>query len=281
MIETSDQLGNESQTSPESTQSNSPFDSSNQDMRDAIAELDKMDKFKFQGQEWTPKDLEKAVMRQKDYTQKTQSLAEERKQMESFKNESKFYENLYFDLQKVKSASEKGDNSLVNEFLQVYPEKFHSYLKEILGTTSQQPAQKQQSQPFDFETATRLQKVEKVIYDQEVAKNEAYISSTVDKMSKKYPDAIPEMAIARVYEAHNAGTKITEREWDKAFQQVDEQIKGVVKARYGDLVKKQQDANQRGRDVDSGGGTIGRAPEKFKSLGDVTKFAISDLTRKP
>jgi hypothetical protein len=250
-------------------------------MRDAIAELDKMDKFKFQGQEWTPKDLEKAVMRQKDYTQKTQSLAEERKQMEAFKNESKFYENLYFDLQKVKSASEKGDNSLVNEFLQVYPEKFHSYLKEILGTTSQQPAQKQQSQPFDFETATRLQKVEKVIYEQEVAKNEAYISSTVDKMSKKYPDAIPEMAIARVYEAHNAGTKITEKEWEKAFQQVDEQIKGVVKARYGDLVKKQQEANQKGRDVDSGGGTMGRAPEKFKSLGDVTKFAISDLTRKP
>ena len=281
MIESSEQTqGIETQSSPESTQERGSFDSSTQDVRDAMTELDKMDRFKFQGQEWSPKDLERAIMRQKDYTQKTQSLAEERKQIEAAKQESKFYENLYYDLKQVKTAVESGNNSLVNEFLKVYPEKFHSYLKDVLGNNETRQAQNQQSPSYDVETLSRLQKVEKVIFEQEVAKNEASINSTVAAMSKKYPDAIPEMAIARVYEAHNAGTKITEKEWDKAFQQVDEQIKGVVKARYGDLIKKQTDANKRGRDVESGGGTPGRAPEKFKSLKDVTNFAIQDLSRK-
>lgn len=279
MIESSEHSQEiETQSSPESSNNNDfSRQSSNQDMADAIAELDKMEKFKFQGQEWSPKDLEKAILRQKDYTQKTQSLAEERKQIETQKAETKFYENLYYDLNAVKQNPQ-----LVSEFLRTYPEKFHSYLRDVLQNDQTKPNEnKQQSSPqVDFETASRLQKLESVLFEQEVAKNAQVIESRISDLTKKYPDALPEMAIARVYEAANAGKKVTDADWEKAFQQVDTQIKNLVKTRYGDLVKKQSETNKRSRDVESGGGTPGRAPEKFKSLKDVTAFAIQDMTRK-
>ena len=57
-------------------------------------------------------------------------------------------------------------------------------------------------------------------------------------------------------------------------------MKDFVKAKYGNLVKPQTEANNKSRDVDSGGGTIGRAPKKFSNFGDITKHAVRDLTGK-
>jgi hypothetical protein len=122
-----------------------------------------------------------------------------------------------------------------------------------------------------------MQKLESFYQEQEVAKNTAEINKTVDSMAKKYPDALPELAIARVYEAFNRGEQVTPETWEAAFKTVNEQMIARDKARYGDLVKKQTAANNKSRDVDSGGGTIGRAPQKFSKLSDVTAHAINDL----
>ena len=237
-----------------------------------LYELEKLSKFKYQGQEWTPKDLEAAILRQKDYTQKTQSLSKER---ESFTSEKKYYENLYHDLNSVRN-----NPTLAEQFIKIYPEKFHSYLKSILETDQNQAVKQQeqsQSPKYDVDMMSRMQKLENFYYEQEVAKNTQEIDKIVTDMSKKYPDAMSEVAIARVYEAHNRGEEITPETWETAFKTVDQQMKDHFKARYGDLVKKQTEANNKSRDVDSGGGTVGRAPQKFKSLADVTKHAIDDL----
>lgn len=242
-----------------------------------IYELEKLSKFKYQGQEMTPKDLEAAILRQKDYTQKTQALSKER---ETFQSEQKYYENLYYDLNNVKNNPQ-----LAEQFIKVYPEKFHSYLKQILGETSNQ-SQSQQSQnqsqkpQYDVEMMSRMQKLESFYHEQEVAKNTQEINATVERLSKKYPDALSELAISRVYESYNRGEEITPETWETAFKTVDQLMKDHVKAKYGDLVKKQTEANNKSRDVDSGGGTPGRAPQKFKSLGEVTKHAINDLTNR-
>ena len=284
--------GDNSQTTESSTPISSPdaitakdvfgktdrFDKMDQGAQEpTIYELEKLSKFKYQGQELTPKDLEAMILRQKDYTQKTQSLSKER---DSFTQEQKYYENLYTDLQNVKN-----NPHLVSEFIKVYPEKFHSYVKQVLDQNNNQ-TQPQQSQDqgqkpqYDVEMMSRMQKLETFYHEQEVAKNTQEINSTVESMSKKYPDAIAEMAIGRVYEASNRGEKITQETWENAFKTVDAQMKDFVKAKYGDLVKKQTEANKKSKDVDSSGGTIGRAPQKFKSLGEVTRHAINDLTNK-
>lgn len=238
-------------------------------------ELDKMEKFKYKGKEYTVSDLEKAFLRQKDYTKKMQEMAQTQ---ESFNTERKFYENLYADLQNVKD-----DPRLAAEFIKIYPEKFYAYLEQVLkqstSAQSQTSTGNQPSQP-DVQLMSRLNKLETFYHEQEVAKVTTSINSQIDKLKVKYPDAIPEIAIARIYEAHNEGTKITNEMWDKAFKDSQDLIEGKVKAKYGDYVKKQTEANKKARDVDAGGGTPGKAPKKFKSLKEVTEFAVSDMTGK-
>ena len=279
MMETNEQADNSTQTPPEPITSKDVFntDFSKLDqgaIEPTVYELEKLSKFKFQGQELTPKDLEAAILRQRDYTQKTQALSKER---ESFKSEQKYYENLYYDLQNVKNNPQ-----LANEFIKIYPEKFHTYLKQILNgeSNSQAPTQNQSSGKYDVDLMSRLQKLENYYQDQEVSKHTQEINSTIAKYEKQYPDAIKELVIGRVWEAANQGAEVNENLWANTFKSVDAQMKDMVKAKYGDLIKQQTEANKKARDVESGGGTVGRAPQKFKSLKDVTENAINDLTKR-
>lgn len=259
-------------------------ESVSQETAAAIAELDKMERFKFQGKDWTPKDLEKAILRQQDYTKKTQTLADERK---SFEQERKYSENLHYDLQYVRNNPTQ---ATINEFIKLYPEKYHGALKQVLtelqsGSQTQTQDQKPQSQSFDLQTAADLKQMKTFIHEQEVAKNTTNLNGWIDKHSKlienpKSRALATKIAIADVFEAHNQGVKVTEQMFEDAFKAVAQQLKEAVGGEYGDLVKKQTEANAKARDVDPGGGTVGRAPAKFKSFGDVTRQAIADLTGK-
>jgi ribosomal protein S8 len=241
------------------------------DVAMAIAELDKMDKFKLDGQEWTLKDLKAAIMRQKDYTQKTQSLAEERK---SFQEERKFHENLAWDLQQVRDNPE-----LAKEFVKIYPQSFHKHVAEFLKASTQVATQQNQNQvqkpQVDIELLSRLDRLEKIHSKQEIAQEEAKIEKTVDELSKKYPDAanFKELVLSRAYEARLSGNELTTDDWEKIFKEVDEQVGTLVKAKYGNLVKQQTEANSKAKDVGAGGGTAGRAPVKFKNFDQLQKHA--------
>jgi len=243
-----------------------------------LAELEKMDKFRFDGQEWTAKDLKNAILRQQDYTRKTQDLSEARK---TFENERKFYENLHADLNIVKQ-----NPHLAQEFLKIYPQKFHGALKQIMGDQAQLQSQQvpKQESKFDVDVMSRLTNLEKFYHEQEVAKNEAQINSTVDTLSKKYPDAIPEMAIGRVFEAYaqalktDPNAKLTPEMWEDTFKSVDKFMKDRISTMYRTKQQEQLKANKRASDVSSGGGTVGRAPQKFSRLKDVTEYAVKDLT---
>lgn len=247
----------------------------------AIAELDKMDKFKLDGQEWTLKDLKAAIMRQKDYTQKTQSLAETRK---TFDDSKKYYENLAWDLRSLEK-----NPALIHEFIKVYPADFHKYAEEVLklgnssqvSTQGQAQQQVQQSQPqVDVQLLSRVNNLEKFYHEQEVSKNEKAIEHTLEKFSKQYPDAanFREVVLGRAYEAHMQGVTLNESTWEDIFKQVDQEMSGLLKEKYGNMVQKQKEANAKARDVGAGGGTVTASPKKFKNLGEVTKFAIDELT---
>lgn len=260
----------DSNTSPEVSENNSS--SSNQAIQEML-ELDKHQSFKWKGQEWKLDDLEKSILLHKDYTKKTQSLSSERKALEE---EKKYQENLAFDLWALKE-----DPSLLNKFIQTYPQKYHEYAKYAIEGSSQNSNPQQQNKPQpDIDLMSRLQKLESATQQQEVAKQEQEINSQLEKFSKKYPDAIQEMVLGRIYEAHSQGAKLTEDVWEDAFKQVDNQIKNLVKARYGEMVKKQTESNKKARDVESGGGTVGQAPRKVSSFREATNLAIQDLTGK-
>jgi hypothetical protein len=188
------------------------------DVAMAIAELDKMDKFKLDGQEWTLKDLKAAIMRQKDYTQKTQTLAEERK---SFQEERKFHENLAWDLQKVRENPE-----LAKEFVRVYPQGFHKHVAEFLKTSnSQSSPQPQVQQPqVDVQLLSRLQTLENYYHQQEVSRQQTEIEKMAGELAKEYPDAgnAMKMVYAMAYEAQleakNNGRDLTRDDWESIFK---------------------------------------------------------------
>ncbi len=248
-----------------------------QDQAQAVYELEKLGKFKFDGQDWTPEDLKKAVLRMKDYTTKTQALSEEKKSYsKQFEQKEHFYKNLPWDLDRVKK-----DPNLIPEFIKVYPAEFHQILKDHLNDVQPSQSQsKQTSQPLvDVELLSRVNSLEQTFQQQEIAKNEALITQTMSKMASKYPDAIPDLVLARAYEVHDAGTKLTDQVWEQIYKQVDAQGKQFVKARYGDLVKQQKSANEKARGVESGGGIPGQAPKKL-SFREATEAAVRDLSGK-
>ncbi len=238
----------------------------------AIAELDKMDKFKLDGQEWTLKDLKAAIMRQKDYTQKTQTLAEERK---SLQEEKRFHENLAWDLDNLRK-----NPALVHEFLKVYPQSFHKYAEEFLKGNQPEQSPQQSVQPapqVDVNLLSRLTALEKRDHDALVKQNETFISDTMKSLSEKYPrtkDALAqEIILARVYEAQSKNTPVTQELFETIHAQVDKGLENYSKAEYGSLVKKQTEVNKQGRDVGAGGGAVGRAPVKFTRFDDLAKHA--------
>jgi hypothetical protein len=245
----------------------------------AIFNLDKTDKFSFGGREWTRESLKKLVDQetqfqsmQKDYTQKTQTLAQERKALEEDK---KFRENLAWDLMNVQK-----DPSLVQAFIKTYPQAYHKHVEEFLKTNQQAQGNKQVQGPqVDVQTLSRLERLEKFYNDQEVARQEVEITKTIDDFSAKYPNAakMKELVIARAYEANQQGSQLSNDDWEKIFKDVDETVSGLVKAEYGELVKKQTEANAKARDVGAGGGTAGRAPVKFKKFDEIQKAVEESL----
>lgn len=262
------------ETTPQSPAPHVASQGQTQAQANAIAELDKMEKFRFEGQEYTPKALKEAILRMQDYTRKTQ---EHSRNVESFKQEQKFYENLASDLDAVRK-----DRNLASEFIKIYPEKFHGALKQVLSESTGQSsgAQGQTSAPFDVETQGRLAKLEKHFQEQEIAKNKTEIESNISKYSKQFPKAIPELAIAQVFEAYNSGVKPTAETWEQAFKASADLMEKRLKEHYGELQKKQTVANSKARDVDTGGGTPGRAPKKFGKLSEVTEYAAESLSNR-
>jgi hypothetical protein len=246
----------------------------------ALFDLAKADKFSFEGREWTRDAFKKLIDQEKQfqsmnevYTTKTQKLAEDRKAVEENR---KYYTNLAADLIKVKE-----NPSLASEFVRVYPQEFHQYVEQFLRGGQQQTQGQPQGPNVDVNMLSRLDRLEKFYNEQEIARNESEITKLVDDLSKKYPEAaeFKEMCLGRAYEAHLAGEKLTPESWEKIFKDVEEQVSGVMKAKYGNLVNKQTEANARGKSPQAGGGASGSAPRKFKSFREASEALIQDVTR--
>jgi hypothetical protein len=235
-------------------------------------ELEKVERFKYEGREWTPQELKSAMMMQADYTRKTQEIAQERK----------YYENLSSDLRSVRE-----NPALAEEFKKVYPEKFHNYLEYISQNTQsasqaqqyqQQSIQQQVVKPsIDPEFKARFEQLESAWKEQEVQKAQAQLDSIYDKFSKKYEMADERVVTATAQHLLSQGTKLDESTWEKLFKQEHDRTQERYQAHYKNQIKQQQDAGKRARDAGPGGGTPGQAPVK-RTFDEATAAALSDLS---
>lgn len=247
------------------TQENQPID------------LDKVEKFMFEGKEWSPKDFRAAYMMQADYTRKTQMLSEERKK---FQEEQKFVDNIEYDLEKVLQ-----NPALASQFKQIYPQKFHKLLDKIVPATSQTQTNQPQVDPAFMKRIEQLEKEREVRIAQdkerEVAKIEAQLDPLFDKMLKKFNFADEEAVIARANSvldhAEKSGDQIqfSDKAWETLFKESHERNQ----KRAQSLLKEQQHANARGKDAASGGAIPGLAPKTPRTISEAGELAKQALMR--
>lgn len=240
----------------------------------SLVDLDKLERFRFNGREWNPKDLRNAQLRHEDYTRKTQEVAEARK----------FADNFVYDLQTVLR-----DRSKLEEFQRIYPKEYVQIAQGILSSLPSQPqavtptaksaldpAMAERLSRMENQFTTLMQQTEKA----QVEQIQSWLDNQFDVLGRKYPFADPEVIDARAELAARNGTQITADVLEKLFKQHDEQMK-ERKSSWDKAVKEKQNqqiqAGKKAKDMGTGGGTPGGAPKAARTIKDATKLALKDL----
>lgn len=220
-------------------------------------DLDSLERFRYGGREWTKKELQSAIMRQEDYTAKTQSLSQERK----------FAENFAFD-----AAQVMRDPSLFQKFSEIYPKKYVESLQLALGEQLQKAQEKTQatSQAVDPQLEARLKKIEsfretyeKQTHEAQVKANEAQIDQFIKDFSPKYPLADEQLVLARAEVLLQKGADLTQKStWEKIYKDVHQMHEKKFNEFYKTRFQNQTVANSKSKDAASGGGIPGQAPPR-------------------
>lgn len=236
-----------------------------------IIDLDKLEKFRLHGEEWTRDKLASAMLRQADYTRKTQEFAKERK----------YYDNLAADIRNVLRNPQ-----LVTQFKKIYPEKFHRYLdhyEDLLGTKQTDGAGKPQKTDVDQKLLSRIDQIENRFKEQEVKAAEAMLDGVFSKYTEKFPFAdeasVISKALALMETRKQAGESdnLSESDWNRIFQGENDRVQKLAESRYQAKVKNQLQANRKAKDVAAGGDAPSQAPKRL-SMKEATEAAIRDLT---
>jgi hypothetical protein len=254
----------------------------------AVAEmldLDGVEKFKFQGKEWTPEELKKAQMFEKDYRKKTAEIAKERQ----------YTVNLKADLAKVKR-----DPSLAADFRSLYPEQYHNYLDLVLEQAAAEEARDNstsrsgQSNTDQLPPAVAKQISElqrrldayenkfRGIDEKDHAAKVQTIQADLDKMfsgfEKKYDFAIEESVLTKAEALIAKGYEMTPAAWERLWKASHEANQAKAQKWHDKRTQEQLKANQEGGDVGRGGGTPS-AGRKRMGLSEATDHMIASLNK--
>ena len=243
-----------------------------------MVEIDTPDRYRYKGRplnEW-----ESGYMRQQDYTQKTQAIAQERK----------FNDNLAIDLDRVRENPQ-----LAEQFKSVYPEKYHAFLRYAL-TNSANPRTQQQTNPqaqpqqsygrLDPATESRIAQLERNIRDKEVATISTELDQKFEKLQSKYPHADEEAVIARAQtllaklkeqDPLNPDLRISDKQWDALWKTQHDRAYGISNAHYQKQIQAQISAHKKGSDTGHGGGLPGQAPRQFKTIKEASEQFHKDI----
>jgi len=245
----------------------------------AILDLAKVEKFVVEGQEMTFDELKRAMLRQQDYTKKTQALAEERK----------FIDNLDVDLENVRQ-----NPALVAKFKEIYPARFHRYLDYISANQSEKPtSDTKQSVSLPPEVLRKLEEHEEFLKDFQQDKMNAQqeqLSNFWDGLEKgaleKYPlaDKVHIYGMLENYiqdNGLNAKTILSKRDVStQLFEQFAKASHDAQSRRFDEYRKTQLEktrkVNREAGDIGKGGGTPTTPPQKMR-IKDVADQMIQDL----
>lgn len=235
-------------------------------------ELDKIEKFKYKGKEYTPAELDKYQGLQSEFTKKSQAYAEERK----------FAENAPHDLQKVKA-----NPALAEQFKQIYPKHYHAYVDLIKAQEAKKEEQtnKPSMDPKFLEEfngiKSELQQWKEAQYNSQVEASQQKLIALETELTTKYPKADVELVYARMQSLIDSGKidskEITNETWDKVYKDVHDKFDKLTKVGQKDTFNKVKAANLKGSSVGRGGSPPSAAPKKVKSISEATDMWVEDL----
>jgi hypothetical protein len=235
-----------------------------------LTELDKLEKFRWQGREWTPKDLQKSTLMQADYTRRMQEFSETRK----------FSDNFAADLKTVIK-----DRGRLEEFSKIYPKEFVERAREILSELPGAPTRQAEPKaevPDAFRTQFqamegKIAHWEKAQEQAEVQQIQGWLDHQFARLEQKYPDAHSEIVNARAEVLAARGEKITAETLERLFKQNDGELKARTAERQKTKVTQQIKVGKEGKDVGTGGDIAGGQPKKFKTIKEATSAFLSDI----
>jgi len=237
-----------------------------------IEEIEKLigeKKFKLDGQDMTMTELKRAVMRQQDYTKKTQDLAKQRKDYETQIKQLDYYKNIDADM-----AAVRANPALISKFKEVYPKEFHNRVAEL---EAEQPwTEDRVQQIINSRLQERLSPLEESLNKRESDALVAQFESWDQELGKKYEYADTELAYAMIERAKADGTPLNKDTWEQAYKSAHDKIKGLADKAASARVSTKKQLNVAGKDTKSGGATPGQAPDKV-SLKDAKNAWLAAL----
>lgn len=284
------EIGSPMEVSPESgaPESNSipaqGNDHPKEDSDSSPLTLDSVDKFVFQGHEYTPEELNRAMLRMNDYTKKTQEISAEKK----------YFENLPADLEHI-----RGNPHLADQFKKIYPPKFHRYVDLILQ--NQESGKDEDDSGNNVErmlpksVIDKLKKLDQMedklaeimnkTQSQETAYFEKQVDSIFAKFSDKYPYAVEDTVLNQAQALLDANDgnprfKLTEAAWERIFKGVNDKYQKHFETKYRSQIESQVKKSEKASDSGPGGSAPGRGPSGPRTFAEATEMAIQDLKAK-
>lgn len=256
------EIDNQDLSTTENQDTGATEEQSSEEKAQEILDLGTVERFRFKDKEWTPDDIEKAILRQEDYTRKTQGLAEERK----------YYDNLSADLEHIKL-----NPSLAARFKEVYPEKFHGYLNYVMGqakASGQATSNTESQQGIDPKVLSRLESVEKRFYETDVKAKEEWLDAQFTKNQSKYPFAQEAIVIAKAQARLERKEALDDKAMEDIFKEAHAATEKMFKEHQKTMNTNQLKANAKGRDVPKGGGIPGQAPVVARTIKEAQEIAL-------
>lgn len=249
-----------------------------------LLNLDSMDRFSFQGHEYTPEELNRNMMRHADYTRKTQEISSERK----------FWKNLRSDLEHVRS-----NPNLADQFRKLYPDEFHDYLDFVQPKRNQRVEENDNGEEFNDnlpkhvldrlkkldQLEARLEKLDADSSSRQQAVADKHLDVIFGRFSEKYPYAIEDVVLNQAEKVlaenlENPHFKMTDGAWERIFRQVNDTYKSRFESKYRSQVEAQIEKSKRASDSAPGGSAPGRGPSGPKTIKEATEMMMQDLSAK-
>ncbi len=254
--------------------------------KEEIVELEKLladkQKFKFDGQELTLKDLKNQVLMRKDYTQKTQELSEARK----------FADNFDVDLDKVLA-----NPSLLKQFKEIYPASYGEKAERILkmvwkdNPTAQvtETTQQQQAKGLDLpqDVLAKLDKIDRLekwqlgqeqqIQQEKAAIIERQLDDWFSDLSSKFRFADPDAVLTKAQALADAGHVIDKASLEKIFQEKDASTQKLWAETQKTKQQEQLKVAAKAKESGKGGDVPSAAPKEAKTLKEVRKSLLREF----